>query len=166
MRAPIAKDDLLFHFVHGLCRVAQVFPADRKAELSYSLLPVAVSQAKVRFLIPQSSMEESGFGKLITAREARDILDFFKTGTKKDSQCNQAWMQASLIRSEARSREPIKDARKRQRLEHSVRGLAGAMALVLKVSPSRALGQIRKNLGAVARINPLVLTVLENSDTE
>ncbi|HXV27473.1 MAG TPA: hypothetical protein VD913_00765, partial [bacterium] len=70
MNELIIKDDLLYHSVHGLCRVAQVSRKPETKEVSYSLLPVPANRAKIRFIIPQSSFENSGFSKLITVKEA------------------------------------------------------------------------------------------------
>ncbi|MDP3920680.1 MAG: hypothetical protein Q8R76_07750 [Candidatus Omnitrophota bacterium] len=165
-REEIAKDDLLFHSVHGLCRVAQVtqkVPAD---ETNYLLLPVSTNRAKVRFLIPESSLEESGFGLLISVRAANAILDYFKTGKEEKSGCSQAWKQAELIWSESRSKEPVKDSRRRQRVDRAVKGLAGELAYVLKLTLEEIGGKIQKNLGRISDINPLVLTALTNIEKD
>lgn len=166
MKKPIIKDDLLFHSVHGLCRVASINRAAPPTEASYSLLPIPTNRAKVRFTIPLSSLENSGFSKLISVREAHAILEYFKTGEKKDSECSHAWMLAEMLRAESFSKDPAKDARKRQRLEQSVKGLAGELAFVLKFNPKEMAEKIRKNLGTISSINPLVLTVLSNVDVD
>lgn len=164
MKKPIIKDDLLFHSVHGLCRVASINRAIPPSEASYSLLPIPTNRAKVRFTIPLSSLENSGFSKLISVKQANAILEYFRTGEKKDSENGPAWILAEILRAESFSKDPAKDARKRQRLEQSVKGLAGELAFVLKLDMKETAAKIRKNLGS--SINPLVLTVLSNVDTD
>ncbi|MBI3313910.1 MAG: hypothetical protein HYZ83_06720 [Candidatus Omnitrophica bacterium] len=166
MKETIVKDDLLFHSVHGLCRVSAVVQSGQSKETSYALLPVLINRAKVRFVVPESSLESSGFSKLISSREADAILDYFKTGKKADSKCSQAWEQAVWIWSESYNKDSLKDARKRQKLERSVRGLSGELAYVLKMTVKEIAEKIRKNLGPVSQINPLVLTVLANADKD
>lgn len=166
MKETIIKEDLLFHSVHGLCRVAEITRADQSAETRYSVLPVSKNLAKVRFIIPESSMEISGFSKLISTGEANAILEYFKTGDKKDSECGQTWMLAVLVWAESYNKEAVKDKRKRQRLEHAVRGLVSELAFVLNFTLKGMAERIQKNLGAIANINPLVLTALANVERE
>ncbi len=162
MKDTIAKDDLLFHSVHGLCRVATVTPSAQPKEVNYSLLPVSSNKGKVRFIIPESSLENSGFSKLISVKEANAILDYFKTGDKKDSECGQAWTLAETVWSESYGTEAVKDKKKRQLLERSVNGLVGELAFVLNSTLKQIAERIQRNLGAISKINPLVLTVLGN----
>lgn len=162
----ILKDDLLFHSVHGLCRVQGVTLATRSEETSYALLPVSTNRAKVRFVIPQSSMENSGFRKLMTRKEAQAILDYFKSKTKKDSECGQCWMMAATIVAESGSKDFLKDARRRQAVERAVKGLCAELAFVLDATVSEIAGRIQKNLGPVASIHPLVLAALANVEKD
>ena len=166
MKKPIVKGTLLFHPTHGLCRVALILGTAESKEVSYSLLPVARNSAKVRFIVPQSSLENSGFSKLISAKEANAILEYFKTGAKKDSECSPTWTLAVVIWSESCSKESAKDTRRRQRVERSVKGLAGELAVVLKINLKEITEKIQKNLGNVSTINPLVLTALANVDRD
>lgn len=166
MKTTIAKHDLLFHSTHGLCRVVAVTQAAESAEISYSLLPVSSNRAKVRFIIPASSLENSGFSKPISVKEAHSILEYFKTGAKKDSECGQAWTQSVMIWTESCGKSSVKDARKRQRLERSVKGLVSELAFVLKITAREIADRIQKNMGAVANINPLVLAALANVEKD
>ncbi|OGW82131.1 MAG: hypothetical protein A2Z83_07800 [Omnitrophica bacterium GWA2_52_8] len=162
MKESILKDDLFFHYVHGLCRVGEVTGAG-SAGISYLLLPVTNTKANERFIVPAMSFEDSGFSKPVTVRGAYAILDFIKTGDKKESECGRAWELAALVRTEGKSREPAKDARKRQHLERTVKGLVFELAFVLKTSAGDITARMRKNLGAAAEINPFVLTALTNA---
>ncbi len=166
MKENIVIDDLLFHSVHGLCRVSAVTPSAPSAEASYSLLPASSNRANVRFIVPESSLEESGFSKLISIREANAILEYFKTGDKKESECGQAWTQAMMIWSESSGKDLAKDTRKRQKLERSVKGLAGELAFVLQFTLKEIANRIQKNLGVISKINPLVLTALANVEKD
>ncbi len=164
MKEAITKDDLVFHSVHGLCRVASVTSSALPKEVNYSLLPVSANKGKVRFIIPESSLEMSGFSKLISVKEAHAILDYFKTGEKKDSACSQAWTLAITVWSESCNAEAVKDKKKRQVLERSVNALVGELAYVLKSTLKEMAERIQRNLGAISKINPLVLAVLGNVD--
>ncbi len=166
MNETIAEDDLLFHAVHGLCRVTTITQSAQSRDVTYSLLPVSSNKAKARFTILESSLEDSGFSKLISVKEANKILEYFKTGNKKDSESGQAWTQAVMIWSESLNKDSVKDARKRQRLERSVKGLAGELAFVLKFTLKEMAVKIQRNLGAISKINPLVLTALANVDKD
>jgi RNA polymerase-interacting CarD/CdnL/TRCF family regulator len=162
MKERIVKHDLLFHSAHGLCRVAGIIRSAQSKELSYSLLPISSNEGKVRFIIPDSSFEDSGFSKLITVKEANAILEYFKTGHKKDSEYGQAWTLAMMIWSESCGKDSVKDARKRQRLARSVKGLADELAFVLKMTAREIAERIQTHLGAISNINPVVLAALAN----
>ena len=166
MTETIVKNDLLFHAVHGLCRVAAINRSVQAKELSYTLLPVTNNKAKMRFVISESALKNAGFSKLISVKEGRAILEYFKTGKKEDSSDGQAWKLAMLIGSESCSKESVKDARKRQRVDSAVKGLTGELAFVLKMPLKEIAGTIRENLGRISDINPLVLTALTNIDKD
>ncbi len=167
MKETILKDDLLFHGSHGLCRVSAILPADRvSGEVSYSILPVVASKAKVRFVVSEKSLENSGFCKLVSVHEANSILDFFKTGSSKESKNTQAWALSVTIWSEAMNKDSMKDMRKRQRLERSVKGITGELAYVLKSTVRDVADRIQKNLGPVSELNPLLVSALANVDRD
>ncbi len=167
MKETILKDDLLFHGSHGLCRVSAILPPEQRGgDVSYSLLPVVASRGKVRFVISEKSLESSGFCKLISVDEANSILDFFKTGSSKDSRNSQAWALSVTIWSEASNKDSMKDMRKRQRLERSVRGITGELAYVLKSTVKDVAERIQRNLGPVADLNPLLVSALANADRD
>lgn len=158
----IIKDDLLFHSVHGLCRVDRITQSAPDRELSYILFPVSRNKAKVRFVIPEGSLEDSGFGLLISNKEAYAILEYFKRGGGKASGRSQAWQQAALIWFESCRKESVRDSRRRQRVDRAVRGLAGELAVVLKMTSKEIIETIKKSLGQISHINPLVLTSFAN----
>jgi RNA polymerase-interacting CarD/CdnL/TRCF family regulator len=160
VKEKIIKADLLFHSVHGLCRVAAVTRPPVSPEVTYTLVPVAITHARVRFTVPLNSLESSGFNKLITPKQANAILEYFKTGQKKESAGGSAWLLAMMIWTESCSKESVKDVRKRQRLERSVNGLAEELALVLKTTAFDIAEKMQTNLAALTTINPLVLSAL------
>jgi len=165
----IVKNDLLFHAVHGLCRVAAMTRSVQEKELSYTLLPVTNNKAKIRFTIPESALKNSGFSKLLSVKEGHAILKYFKTGKtgkKDDSKDSQSWKLAMLIGSESSSKESVKDARKRQQVDSAVKGLTSELAFVLKMTLKEIAGTIRGNLGRISDINPLVLTALTNVEKD
>jgi len=164
MAETIKKNDLLFHPVHGLCRVAAMTRSADSKELSYTLLPATDNKGKIRIVVPEKALENSGFSKLISSKEANTILDFFKTGKKADSQDSQAWKLAMLIGSESSSKESVKDSRKRQQVDRAVKGLAGELAFVLEKTSKEMAEIIQEHLGRNSDINPLVLTALSNID--
>ncbi len=159
-KTTILKNDLLFHPTHGLCRVATVTRSSGSSETTYCLLPAVTSHANIRFIIPSSSFENSGFNKLITLKDAQGILKFLKNGNKKNSGTCQAWELAAFIYSQAFCKDPLKDARSRQKLTQAVQGLVREMALVLSLSPFEIAQKIRGNFGPSSAINPLLLLAL------
>lgn len=165
-KAKLAKDDLLFHATHGLCRVTAVTASGDSKEISYFLFPVSANRGKVRFIIPLSSFEESGFNKLISTKEANAILDYFKTGTKKESQSGQAWTQAVLVWSESSSGDRLKDKKRRQMLEEAIKSISAELAFALNQPAKETAQQILKNLGAPSKVNPLVTAVLSNVEND
>jgi len=56
-----------------------------------------------------------------------------------------------------------RDQRKRQQLEHSVKGLVGELAYVLQMSFKKTALLIGKNLARVAQIDPLVFGALDRA---
>ena len=158
----IAKEDLFFHAVHGLCRVAEIEKSSKK-ELNYALLPVVRNRAnKTRFVIPGAFLSESGFNRLISAKAAAAILAFLKSGTKKSSDAGASWDLAVLIRSEAMAKESVKLTQKRQALERAVKSLVCELAIVLEVSVAEMVETIRSHLGFNCKVNPAILLLLEN----
>lgn len=164
IKKTVRKDDLLFHAVHGLCRVTGVSKRPASNEDDYALLPVSTNRAKVRFVISESSFESSGFNKLITAKDAHSILDYFRTREKKESRYGRAWQAAVMISSESERRDLVKDNRKQQRLSVSVRNLSSELAFVLNMKVPEITERIRKNLRAVSDIHPQVLHALACAD--
>lgn len=177
---PIAQGDLLYHSVHGLCRVDGLIreKAGKKVQ-SYSLVPKTVSKMKIRFLIPAENLDASGFRSLVSTAEANDILKYLRGGessavpTRFKSNAgfmaeagNEIWVAANLILTFCRETLEIRDQRKRQALERSTKGLIGELAIVLKISLKDASGMVRQSLKENSRIHPQVLTALENASDD
>ena len=159
--AEIVQGDLLYHSVHGLCRVREIIK--EKKILYYSLVPKTTSHMKVRFVIAISDIETSGFHLLVSLKEANEILDYFKAGDLTEVQDKQTWALAKAILSFSRDKSEVKDQRKRQALERSANGLVRELALVLEVSVEEAAARVRKSLGRASKINPLVLDALSHA---
>ena len=162
MEKKIAKEDLFFHAVHGLCRIAEIEKVS-KSEINYALLPVVRNRAnKTRFVVPGAFLENSGFNRLILPKVATAILDYFKTGNKKASDTGASWDLAVMIRAESLGKEPIKQTQKRQALERAVKSLNSELAIVLQVTPAEMVVMIRNNLSTLSNVNPAILLLLEN----
>lgn len=166
----IANGHLLYHPIHGLCRVERVTrpsPPDRSG-LSYSLVPKVATKMKARFVISAADLEISGFHGLVTPKEANKILHYLKAGNGKkhpgnDTPSNledQAWGLARTLQTFAYDKFEAKDQRKRQALERSAKGLVGELSCVFKTTLKKTADKVLKNLGRTSRINPSVLSAL------
>ena len=166
----IANGDLLYHPIHGLCRVERVTrpSSPGQGDLSYSLVPKIAAKMKSRFVISAVDLEISGFHGLVTPREANKILHYLKAGNGKghpgtDSSSNlqdQAWGLARALQTFAYDKFEAKDQRKRQALERSAKGLVGELSCVFKITLKKTADRVLKNLGHTSRINPSVLSAL------
>ena len=159
----IAHGDLLYHAVHGLCRVDDVTTENQSGRevLRYSLVPKTANRMKVRFDVSNTDLQASGFHAPVSMKEAREILEYLRAGdpaaaTDED----QAWVLARTVLSSSQDAPEFKDARKRQALERSARGLVGELALVLKMTLSDAAASVQKSLGNPAKTSPTVLAAL------
>jgi hypothetical protein len=166
----IVNGDLLYHSVHGLCRVERITQpsSSGQGDLSYSLVPKIVARMKSRFVISAKDLEISGFHCLVSPREANKILLYLKAGNGKshagtDPSSNlqeQAWGLARALQTFAYDKFEAKDQRKRQALERSAKGLVGELSCVFKITLKKTADRVLKNLGRTSRINPSVLSAL------
>ncbi len=161
----ILKNELLFHSTHGLCRVAEITKKTALEQAACSLRPVSQSRSKARFTVPLDLLESSGFNKIVSPKEAADILEYFKTGDKKKSAEGNAWAMAVTLRTEARSKEVLKDKRKGQQLNLLVKSLTNELAIVLQSPVADTRAKIQENLSPASKINPSILAALANVDT-
>jgi len=162
----ITQGDLLFHAVHGVCRVDEVDkkgPVSREA-VNYSLVPNNANKMKVRFVVPAAEMKLSGFHALVSRKGAEEILEYLKDGDfTAGSEEDQTWTLAKAIFTSSHDELGMKDARKRQALERSARGLVGELAFVLKMTLKEMVVSIKKSLGNPSRINPTLLAALTHA---
>ncbi len=160
---PIARKDLLFHAVHGLCLVDKVTRETRggKKVACYSLVPTVMGKMKVRFLVAEPDLETSGFHKIISAKEAAKILEYLKAGDDKSEQTEQPWILARNILCFSKDKLKARDQRKRQMLEYSVRGLTGELASAFGVSLKESASRIEKSLSKILKNDSLVFTSLK-----
>lgn len=159
----LERHDLLFHPAHGLCRIDTVTRQRGAAgpALSYSLVPKMMSRMKVRFFISEADLEASGFHKIISVKEAHQILGYLKTGDSGTEQTGQTWKLARNILCFSKDKINTRDQRKRQQLEHSMKGLVGEIACVLQLRIKDAAARIEKSLApALLKGNPLLLAAL------
>ena len=175
-RERIVQGDLLYHPVHGTCRVNQIRQQKQsgKQTLSYSLVPNMANHMKIRFVIAAVDMEISGFHALVSRKEANQILGYLKTGDKTAvlpamngpkaalsfAEQNQTWGLARTILSFSREKFEAKDQRKRQLLKRSAEGLVGELSFVFRITLKETAEKIRKSLSHTPHINPLVLLAL------
>jgi RNA polymerase-interacting CarD/CdnL/TRCF family regulator len=162
----LRKGELLFHPTHGLCELTGVVKSSGSKEDSYLVQPVQRNHDRIRFIIPQEALVESGFDRLITADDARAILKYLETGEKKKSRSCQAWDLATTVFDEASTKEFIKDARRRHALERAVKGLAGQLSCVLRCTIRQTADTIQKKLKAVSAVNPLVAAMLQKVEQD
>lgn len=161
----ISEKELLFHPVHGLCRVLEVHHKANPEESSCFLSPIPQSRSRSRFTVPLKLLESSGFNRMVSAKEALHILNYFKTGEKKKSAKGHAWTLAEALRNEACSKEVSKDKRKIQQINQMAKSMVCELAIVLQLTTSETLLKVQENLEPLSKVNPLVLTALANADT-
>ncbi|HNX68260.1 MAG TPA: hypothetical protein PLL75_01190 [Candidatus Omnitrophota bacterium] len=160
----IVEGDLLFHAAHGLCRVERLIGRDRAGKTpGYSIVPRTMSRMKVRFLVPASDLEVSGFHRIVSRKAANKILDYLKSGRTDTEETDQAWVLARNILSFSADKLKTRDQRKRQLLEHSVRGLVGELACSFKITLREAVSKVEKSLMKMSKSDPLVFAALERA---
>ncbi len=162
VQAEIAQGDLLYHAVHGLCRIdrmIQQIQSGKKVQC-YSLVPKIANKMKMRFIIGVDSIEDSGFHTLIPLKEANQILEYLKAGDSGAlaARQNEIWGFAQAILAFSQGEMDVKDQRKRQLLERSVKGLLGELAFVFSMTLKETAARIQKSLGSISKINPSVIT--------
>lgn len=175
------EGDLLYHAVHGVCRVDRINKQKQsgKEVLTYSLVPKAANQMKVRYVIAATDMGISGFHLFVSVREANKILEYLKAGdieavpsgvdpkaVPSSASQNQTWGLAQGILSFSHDKFEAKDQRKRQMLERSAKGLVGELAFVFKSTMKEAAVRVRKNLAHTSKINPSVLVALAHASED
>lgn len=172
LKETIAQGDLLYHSVHGLCRVDDIAKESQsgKEVLRYSLVPKIATKMKVRFVIAHSDMKASGFHGLILPKEADEVLKYLAAGNIKAaptaSPAHQVWELAAAILSFSGETMEVKDQRKRQMLERSVKGLVRELSLVFKMTLKDTAALVRKNLGSAPKINQSVLLALTRASED
>jgi len=172
----IQQGDLLYHPVHGLCRVADVTQDDAsgKDETYYALVPKLRTHMKIRFVISSSDLATSGFHMLVSPKEANKIMDYFKAGELEKTPIEgrdpavasyatvtETWALARELLASCCEKWESRDQRRRQRVERSAKGLVEELAYVFGESKEETAHKLKKNLGQGTKINPAVLAALE-----
>lgn len=172
--------DLLYHAIHGLCRVSETSKSadkDGKETVNYTLVPHIAKSGNQRFGFGAHDLEVSGFHALITKAEAQAILDYFRKGRIVDLSAQvklktvpnystdiQTWALAETLLSCAHDNIAAKDLRRRRTLERAARGLICEMAHVFQIPIKEAGDQVRKSLECTHKVDPLVLAAIHNAD--
>lgn len=163
----IVVGDLLYHAVHGLCRIASIITQSQsgKKALCYSLVPKTSNKSKMRFIINIDDVEASGFHTLVSLKEAKQILKYLRAGDRNVAFTgkNETWDLAQIILSSSHDKIEAKDQRRRQALERSVKGLLGELAFVFNITLKETAARIEKNLGNSLKVHPLVATTLAHA---
>lgn len=177
----IVQGDLLYHAVHGLCKVDKVTKEKQNGKdvFMYALVPKVANRMKMRFTIAAPDLEVSGFHTVVSLKEANKILDYLKAGDTAAvpaksvprpvaafAQPVETWDLAQTILSFAREKFEAKDQRKRQMLERSAKGLIGELAFVFKSSLKETAEKVQNSLGKPSKVNPSVLMALTNAGDE
>ena len=159
--------DLLYHAVHGLCRIDRIIKEKQsgKEVLRYSLVPKVTNKMKMRFIIGSDDMQISGFHTLVSVKEANQVMDYLKAGDPAAAfgGPNEAWSFAQAILSFSADKTEAKDQRKRQALQRSVKGLLGELAFVFNLPLKETADRIKKSLGSPSKVSPLVTAALVNA---
>lgn len=154
----IKKNDLFFHYIHGLCRVTMISkPYDSQDEKTYTLLPVEKNPNNTtKFHIQESGFPDSCFIKLVSVEEAQSILVFLKNGKEKKNEITQLWALAKFIYEAAESKDHVKTGPKRLELDRALRALVAQLAFILNLSVKETASRIQENLSAKLDINPYI----------
>jgi RNA polymerase-interacting CarD/CdnL/TRCF family regulator len=170
----IVVGSLLYHAVHGVCRVEKIEKRKHlgKSVLSYSLAPAKYDNMQSRFSV--SDIEGSGFHAIITMAEAKKILKYLTTRNskvipqdvlaKEGSSLihqNKTWGLAQAIVSY--EKQEIKSRIKREVLDRSARGLVRELAFVFNSSLKVSANRVQKSLESKSKVHPLVLEALEQA---
>jgi RNA polymerase-interacting CarD/CdnL/TRCF family regulator len=165
----LSQGALLFHAVHGVCRIEDIVHENHtgKEVRSYSLVPKTATRMKVRFVVSVDDVQASGFHSPVSLEEAREILAYLKAGVRTEvPNQEQAWTLASAMLSYLHEKWEVRDARKRQSLQRSAQGLVGELAYALKMTLKEAADSVQKSLGNSSQINPMVLAALAQASRD
>ena len=169
MAGEITRGDLLYHAVHGVCRVQEIVKQVRSdEEVSYcAMVPHRTQTSQVRFLVALEEIDLSGFHELISLEEAEKIVEYFKAGHTSPveapvsfAQDTRTWALAKTLMLCSRDEVVAKDQKRRQFLSRSAKGLIGELAFVFNVPLKKAALMVQSHLARTARINPTVLAAL------
>lgn len=169
LQKELAAGDLLFHAVHGVCRVDTIVNENHsgKEVRCYSLVPKVASRMKVRFVVSVVDVQASGFHAPVSLKEAREILDYLKAGVLTAApRQDEAWALARAILSSQCDKPELKDAKKRQMLERSAKGLVSELAFVFKMTLKDVAASVQRSLGNVSEISPMILAALAHAASD
>lgn len=174
MKRTLRVGSLLYHCVHGVCRVNEVL--NEPGGISYALVPKLQNKMRLRFVIAAKDLEVSGFHVPVTPKEAEKILDFLKNSKKKIvvpdplkkaersfAEDNTTWALAETILACSKDENQAKDQKKRQTLQRAATGLVKELAFALELSLKETSDAVQKSLRTSSKINPLVAAALETA---
>lgn len=166
----IVEGDVLYHSIHGMCRVERIVKQNQSGQdtLSYSLVPKLFTRMKIRFMIPAEEIEKSGFHVPVSVDEADEILEYLKKGKvtadvrpqdigrPSFAEENGTWALARSILSFVQGSDS-RDSRKRQNIARTVKGLVRELAYVWDISVKDSAAKIQKNLEKTSKLPPVML---------
>jgi hypothetical protein len=169
------EGDLLYHAIHGLCRIDRILSrdGDGKQGTFYSLSPRVYKKNNPRYVFSAENVTNTGFHAPISVADANAILAYFKKGlrgketvpaslpnARSFAEDHTTWELAKFILGCAHDTFDTKDKRKRETLKRATRGLIIELAFVLQVPLAEAIFQVRKSLEHSGKVEPLVLAAL------
>lgn len=164
LSAAIQKNDLFYHYVHGLCRVVIVSKScgDQK-ETVYTLHPVEKNyHNNMKFHIDENRFENSGFNRMISVDEARNMLKFFKSGRGNKLATTRLWKLARMIYETAGKDDPIKAGSERLALDRALKALVWQLAFIFNLTVNETGSRILDNLSVKLNVNPYIMQFLSN----
>ncbi len=172
----ILEGSLLYHPVYGLCRVERLIRQERgdKQVLSYLLVPRKDNSMKTRITVAAAGIEESGFHKPVSLKEANEILAYLTTGDATDApppavpktgysgaSYDRTWDLARAVFSYENTE--AKNRIKRPVLERSIKGLVGEFAFVFDITLKKSAEKVQRSLGKKLKTDSLVLDLLSQT---
>lgn len=150
-----SRNDLFFHYVHGLYRLVTIAkPYSKEEEIIYTLLPVEPSKVMMKFHISENCFDDSGFNAMISVREAQRVLDFLGGKKIKPREQSRVWKLAQSI-LEVNSASNIPETPKmRKDIERSLKSLIYQLGFILNLPVRKITNQVQDALSQSFEISP------------
>lgn len=150
-----SRNDLFYHYVHGLCRLVTVSkPYSKDEETVYTLVPVETSKGMMKFHISESGFESSGFNAMISVREARRLIDFLAGKKVRPHEQSRAWQLAHKVMEINGAVGASETPQVRMDVERSVKSLVFQLGFILNLPIREIAVQVTDALSNSSEINP------------